>query len=281
MDYSIYNDIDQEDLRKAQMVMLYIMKRIHEVCVKHKIKYWLDYGTLLGAIRHDGFIPWDDDMDICMMRDDYERFNQIAQKEFGEEFFWQTRETEPNYFNEFGRVRLNGTVWMQKFWQHAGIKHHGFFIDIFPQDPFPKQKYKIKFLVQIRILFYAVYEGWILHHYSPSFINKLIQKTLMFLIRRKLWDKLFHNFVHGLQKYKKKSNYVSTIGIDTERNLCDKALFDEVILKKFEDVEFYIPARYDERLKGKFGDYMQLPPEDQRYGHHGIIKIDFGKYKNL
>ena len=69
--------------------------------------------------------------------------------------------------------------------------------------------------------------------------------------------------------------------MDTLRDICDKSMYEQLILYKFEDTQFYIPARYDERLKNLYGDYMQLPPEDKRYGHHGIFKYDFGKYGNL
>ena len=84
-----------------------------------------------------------------------------------------------------------------------------------------------------------------------------------------------------MQKYKQSSPLVSKICMDTQRDLCDRSMFDKLVLHKFEDAEFYIPARYDERLKMLFNDYMQLPPEDKRYGHHGILKYDFGKYAKL
>ena len=126
-----FTDISREDLRQAQKIMLYIMKKIHEVCVKHNIKYWLDYGTLLGAIRHDGFIPWDDDLDICMMREDYEKFNKVAQAELGDEFFWQTPETDTDLCYEYGKVRLNGTLWQETVWMHTDkLKNYGLFIDV-------------------------------------------------------------------------------------------------------------------------------------------------------
>lgn len=270
-----------QDLRQAQKIMLYIMKRIHEVCVEHNIKYWLDYGTLLGAVRHDGFIPWDDDMDISMMREDYEKFCKIAPDVLGEEFFWQTRHTDPLFFNEYGRVRLDGTVWMQQRWQNVALKNHGLFVDIFPIDPFPTNRHKIKSLMFIRILLLGIADAHLYGIYSPSLFKSSIQKFFALIISKKKIADLYDKFIKYLRKYGKDSNMVSTISMDTEQNLCDKHIFDELALKKFEDTEFFIPARYDERLRGKFGNYMQLPPEDQRYGHHGIIKIDFGKYKNL
>ena len=87
--------------------------------------------------------------------------------------------------------------------------------------------------------------------------------------------------IANLQRYKDSSPLVSKLCMDTMRDLCDRSMFEELILHKFEDTEFYIPARYDERLKKLFNNYMQLPPEDKRYGHHGILKYDFGKYKDL
>ena len=177
--------LSKENLRQAQKVMLYIMKKIHEVCVKHNIRYWLDYGTLLGAVRHDGFIPWDDDMDISMLREDYEKFNAIAQQELGEEFFWQTKETEPDFCFEMGKVRLNGTVWQEKNWEKSSITHQGLFVDIFPIDPFPESKIQMYRLTHTANLFNYLLFYKINKIISPRFVNKLIIWTLSPLFSKK------------------------------------------------------------------------------------------------
>ncbi|MEO3238618.1 LicD family protein, partial [Parabacteroides distasonis] len=97
---SIFPDIretGETPLRQAQLVMLRMLKIIDYICRKHDLRYWLCSGTLLGAVRHQGFIPWDDDLDICMLREDYNRFIQIAPLEFPTDIFLQTQETDPSY----------------------------------------------------------------------------------------------------------------------------------------------------------------------------------------
>lgn len=276
----IYTDISQEDLQRAQKIMLYIMKKIHTVCVKHNIKYWLDYGTLLGAIRHGGFIPWDDDLDICMMREDYEKFSKIAQAEFGEEFFWQIPETDPGYFNMHGRVRLLHTLWKDA-WINPEATHHEFFVDVFPMEKFPNCKIaEIYYCYKAR--FYQLLHRY--YHFPGTFSAKykkwVATFASLFLPEKSLLPSV-NQLIKKLNNHYDASNMISKICLDTQRDICDKSMFDELILYKFEDAEFYIPARYDERLKMLFNDYMQLPPEDKRYGHHGIVKYDFGKYGNL
>lgn len=92
-------------MTNVQHIELEILKKIDEVCKKHNINYWLDSGTLLGAVRHQGFIPWDDDIDIGMLREDYEKFLKVAQKDLGDDYFLQTRSTDKNYPLVFAKVR--------------------------------------------------------------------------------------------------------------------------------------------------------------------------------
>lgn len=122
-------------LRQAQLVMLRMFKIIDHICRQNDIKYWMCSGTLLGAIRHQGFIPWDDDLDICMIREDYEKFVSIAQKELPDDLFLQTRDTDPYYDylalpckvrDKKSRIVSNG-IENKKY-------HMGIFIDIFPAD---------------------------------------------------------------------------------------------------------------------------------------------------
>ena len=93
--------------------------------------------------------------------------------------------------------------------------------------------------------------------------------------------KWFADTVCDLQQFKTTSSLISKLCLDTERDICQRSSLEKVILKKFEDTELFVPEKYDERLKKLFRDYMQLPPEDKRYGHHAVVKFDFGKYGNL
>lgn len=101
------------------------------------------------------------------------------------------------------------------------------------------------------------------------------------LLSQKRMRKWFTNTVQYLQQFKTTSPLVSKLCMDTERDICFRSSLEKVILKKFEDTEFYIPEKYEERLTQLFGDYMKLPPENKRFGHHSIEKFDFGKYANI
>ena len=135
--------LKNNDLRKAQLLMLKILKEIHNICVKNNIKYFLSDGTLIGAIRHNGFIPWDDDLDIGMLREDYEKFCSIAQEELPEEFVLQTQKTDKGYGLQFGKVILKNTIWIEKVAKNTKRDYSGLYIDIFPYDKIPEDKRRI------------------------------------------------------------------------------------------------------------------------------------------
>ena len=157
----------------------------------------------------------------------------------------------------------------------------GLFVDIFPMDPFPESKLKQWKLVAFRRIFDGVINQKIRKQKAGHFIKVFPRWCCAMLLPVKFMVKRQEKIIRNLQRYKNSSPLVSKLCMDTIRDLCDKSMFEELILHKFEDAEFYIPARYDERLKMLFNNYMQLPPEDKRYGHHGILKYDFGKYKDL
>ena len=135
---SIFPDIretGETPLRQAQLVMLRMLKIIDYICRKHDLRYWLCSGTLLGAVRHQGFIPWDDDLDICMLREDYNRFIQIAPLEFPTDIFLQTQETDPSYdyLPLPCKVRDKNSLIISEGMENQKYQQ-GLFIDIFPTD---------------------------------------------------------------------------------------------------------------------------------------------------
>lgn len=120
-------------LRQLQLVELQILLAIDKICIENGIEYFLDSGTMLGAARHGGFIPWDDDIDIAMPRDSYERFLSIGQAALGNEYYLQTRETDPGVPFSFAKVRMNGTEMVERVANNA-TTHNGIWVDIFPFD---------------------------------------------------------------------------------------------------------------------------------------------------
>ncbi|MDH5425856.1 MAG: LicD family protein [Gammaproteobacteria bacterium] len=125
--------IDPENLRKAQLVMLDMLIEFDAVCKKHRLKYWLDSGTLLGAVRHRGFIPWDDDIDLSMPVEDYNEFLKIAGQELSSEIFLQTSQTDKNFKFDYIKLRSNKARIVELHEKDKQIKYHqGVFVDIFP-----------------------------------------------------------------------------------------------------------------------------------------------------
>ena len=120
------------DLRLIQEIELDILLEFDRICKKHGLKYQLYSGTLIGAVRHEGFIPWDDDIDVAMPRADYDKFIELKD-ELADDYFFQSYETDPQYINRFGKIRKNGTVFMEKLVQELDM-HHGIYIDVFPFD---------------------------------------------------------------------------------------------------------------------------------------------------
>lgn len=272
-----YNESDYEDLnlRDAQMLMVDILKDVHNICEKHGLKYFLDAGTLLGAVRHKGFIPWDDDMDIGMLREDYERFLEIAKKELPEHLFLQTFETDDKYdiYQVPCKIRYNGTILIEKGIAENSEMHNGVYIDVFPYDSLPKSNlaYKIQ-----RSLSYNVLKSFIRIRETPdklSFKNK-ITFTFYKIVRKLFPYKRRKKFFDFLVKWNDVNSPYMGYGLDTvwSEYIYKKEDYFELTKLEFEGNHFYGPKNYDAILTQLYGDYMTLPKEEDRQWHAKVIK---------
>ena len=135
-------------LRQLQLCELEILDEFVRICEKHNLQYYLVGGTLLGAVRHQGFIPWDDDIDVAMPREDYDRFAKISVKELAPQYFYQCPETDPYYFLTYAKIRKNGTEVYEERFKNAKF-HKGVFIDIFPLDFCPAPGIVCHFLFNV------------------------------------------------------------------------------------------------------------------------------------
>lgn len=272
-----YNESDYEDLnlRDAQMLMVDILKDVHNICEKHGLKYFLDAGTLLGAVRHKGFIPWDDDMDIGMLREDYERFLEIAKKELPEHLFLQTFETDDKYdiYQVPCKIRYNGTILIEKGIAENSEMHNGVYIDVFPYDSLPKSNlaYKIQ-----RSLSYNVLKSFIRIRETPdklSFKNK-ITFTFYKIVRTLFPYKRRKKFFDFLVKWNDVNSPYMGYGLDTvwSEYIYKKEDYFELTRLEFEGNHFYGPKNYDAILTQLYGDYMTLPKEEDRQWHAKVIK---------
>lgn len=267
--------MNPEILRKIQMKQLYIAKNIKKICDKYDIKYILNGGTLLGAIRHKGFIPWDDDLDIGMLREDYEKFLKIAKKELGDEFFVQNWDTEINYALPYTKIRLNNTTYIEYNSRNVDI-HKGVFVDIFPYDNLSDNKIIQKFQKYLS----KIYIHLLLNKCGYDYFNK--DKKMIYLIFKyssKIFSKEFlkKNLYNIMTKYnnintKKVVNFGGSNNFS--RETIDHYWIYDKIYVPFEDTVFLIPAEWDNFLTHFYGDYMILPPENKRYNRHDIIKFN-------
>lgn len=272
--------IQSEMLKKLQYLLLTILKDVIRVCQEEKIDFFLCGGTLLGAIRHKGFIPWDDDIDICMTRENFERFEKIANTKLQKCFFYQSPNTDSECSSYCcGRVRLEGTHFestsLPNNWKHSGI-----FIDILPLEKIPNDyctRLLYFYFFQIIIRIY-----WLRNGYKPHPKNKLFNFVMHFLHRLSKpvpssWLKKQLETYH--LKYDK--NYGEDRMVLLESS-CKKSIikneeFSQICYMDFEGVSCPIPEKYDSYLSRLYGNYMELPPENERIPHH-LEKIDFGNY---
>ncbi|MDH6534539.1 LicD family protein [Parabacteroides sp. 52] len=271
-DFSDNRATGETKLRQAQLVMLRMLRIVDHICQKHSISYWLCSGTLLGAVRHQGFIPWDDDLDICMMREDYEKFVRIAPTEFPSDLFLQTRETDPNYdyLSLPCKVRDLNSLFITS--GQANKKHiQGIFIDIFPMDKYHSTN--PSFFIERCI---KRYNSIISRCLDAELYKHLSKKSLFISYFKPLFYGLKTQYIQFSQKRIRKNKKLgneSLIGHGFDTIWIRFFSHDEIFpLRKisFEGYPFYVPNNPDAYLTRLYGpDYMTPPPaEKRRPGHY-------------
>lgn len=252
------------DMKKNWAVQMEITRHILDVCHRHGLKIWADWGTLLGVVRHKGFIPWDDDIDLMMMRDDYEKLIGLADSEFKHPFFLQCPYTDKNYYRGHAQVRKDGTASIipddidQPF-------HQGIFVDIFVYDNLPdnlgwKWKSSIrKAKWANKCLLTANYKKFCLKK-PVSSIKYLIAKTFCLLFGSfniyRFYERQFTKWnltdCHRIASTAANYRY-SSLAI----RIKEKKWYDKTVMMPFEDMQLPIPEQYDKVLTVEFGaDYM-------------------------
>ena len=260
------------DLKELMDVELETMKQIHKICIEQGFKYSLSGGTLLGAIRHKGFIPWDDDIDIFMPRADYDKFIDYC-KNNSTPFNLLCTQTNENYKYLFAKATAKNTILFEEFCDRKGVDM-GVYIDIFPIDDlgesydeaiklFKKTRFRRELLVA---------KNW--KSFTRSKTHSLKYEPIRFafyLLSRFISAKAI---IKSLTKdiYAKRemtSQFSGTIFTTyREKEIMPKQVFEEYILVPFEDAEFMATKEWDTYLTKIYGNYMQLPPEEKRVTHH-------------
>ena len=271
-------------MNDVQKCELNIMKYFHDFCVEHNLTYFLSSGTLLGAIRHNGFIPWDDDIDVFMPRPDYDKLLELGIKEInfeGNQYFLQSWETDPNYPYNFMKIRDNNTTFVETNFKFLNM-NHGVWIDIFPLDGLSSDEKvahrHVKKFHRVWLRFYVAYMKMMMRRIRLKYclVDLLanIPGILLYFYnyknrQNKKIDKITKKYSYN------ESTYVASAEDLIKCKIFKKELFEELELHDFEGYKFYIPKRYDEYLTQAYGDYMQLPPVEKQIGHH------FTAYENL
>ena len=258
-------------VRELQGVLLEMLKVIDGLCTRHGLRYYLHGGTLLGAVRHGGFIPWDDDADISMPRPDYEKFLEIAKKELAADYFVQDYRTEKYGRFVFAKLRKNGTVCKNE--HHAHIKmHQGIFIDIFPLDELPQNKLKAWCLWNVPRFFERL----------TAFSSTRLPGALKVLAPiQKVWQCVFPPSFFAMLSFKTAvlfsgkgdgSRWLLTHDPNHKciaHNSSPIADYEPARRMDFAGVPLRVHANPDAVLSHWYGDYMKLPPEEKRLPVHG------------
>lgn len=262
MNYKVLN----YDLSDIQNIMLQMMIDIDRVCKKHGIRYILDGGSMLGAVRHKGFIPWDDDLDIAMLRDDYVKFIKIANEELDDKYCFQCIENTKEYPYNFGKVFCTNTTFLEHFTANLDICH-GIYIDVFPMD-----YVDIKHLKMLSFRRRLVSKFTQIRYMKLKIINEtMIKRFISMLIPMKLVNVMCKK---NMMYHYKRSQYVQKMcHYGKNKPPVNASLFTDTIRVPFEKYVFPIPREYDRFLRERYGDYMQLPSiSDQKPVHH-IIEV--------
>ena len=264
------------DMKKVWAVEMKLLKKLLDVCDRHHLRIWAEGGTLLGTIRHHGFIPWDDDIDMAMLRDDYDKLQAIAGDEFQAPFFFQSGYTDQFAWG-FSKLRMDGTAAILPsdiYQQH----HLGIFIDIFCYDAVPDDKNEIKKQMIMREKKIRMLQSYCHSTWSFSDIMHNVN-----IIRAK-WIVHKNGFVKCFREYEdifKKNNItdfdnVSFISFyfELERFLRNKHWYDETIYLPFEDILIPVPKDYDKILKLQYGDYMKPVHVPTMHGGFEVLDPD-------
>ena len=267
-------------IRDLQLKELEILKEFHRICEEENLTYYLSSGTLLGAVRHQGFIPWDDDIDVCMPVKDYKRFCKIAPSKLSSRFYFQNHITDDNYFFAFSKIRMNHTTCIHRLYRYHQV-HQGIWIDIFPLVETTGSTIDMKLknkMIKIGSAFqFENYLEGVYKEYCDKFGKvtiwgvKLVSK-LPLRVRKDL-----HSLFNNLAYYGRNRGYYTEVFSDVLHYVPKEAFEGEPAKLRFEGECFYAPANYDLYLKYIFGDYMKLPPENERVNHTadgGIIDLD-------
>jgi lipopolysaccharide cholinephosphotransferase len=265
--------ITLEDLKKVRPYQLKALQHIHDTCEKHGLKYTLWAGTALGAVRHKGFIPWDADVDVALLRPDFEKLKEVflEQNGKGTGFFFESQENTPDNYVKFHPIlKVDGTYFATDATKNINV-HHGIYIDIFPIDIEPCNNFKKFLLKRITILKFLAgirntnFKKIQFSNFYPSKVKQGVGNLLRFVLKM-VPDKMFYLIYNMFLKLASMENGEYFVSLATGYSY-KKGRFKKEIFNSFEDVvfenhKFSLMKNYDLYLSELYGDYMKVPNQD-------------------
>ena len=251
-----------------------ILDVFHAVCMENGLRYSLAYGTLLGAVRHGGFIPWDDDLDVMMPREDYEKLIDIWAKKAPAGYLLETDRMSDDYVNNFSKIRKNHTTFLQYESERKGKHLKGIFIDVFPLDR--RAPGKLSGCIQyfrfaINLLYNRGYQS------GQRGMIGAVEKILLGITPKRAYRRL--SILEGERSRawngNKQAELVSPCTIRDCRRFYPADLFENLETLEFRGKKYYAFRDFDRFLSIRYGDYMQLPPEEERVWKHRPLLVDF------
>ncbi|MBQ4155530.1 MAG: LicD family protein [Clostridia bacterium] len=268
----------QNNLKQLQQKSLELLQTLDEFCKKHNKKIFVIGGGLIGAVRHGGFIPWDDDLDVFMLREDYEWLCENFNSLIGIDNLYFEKTTKEHYTRlQIGAVVDENTTFIKERQKDLKDVHHGIRIDIIPLDNCPKSKFKRK----TQILWALLYSMFIVgepHSSKGKFLEIISKILLAFFPTAKSRYKVWRLAEKRMSRFKKGEKLTELCSwYQYMKNEYDTKWFSEVVYLDFENAKIPAPIGYDEYLKMAFGDYMTPPPENEQIPKHDAVKIDVNR----
>lgn len=261
---------DNRNVREVQGKILEVMKYIDKLCRENGIVYYIMGGTALGAVRHGGFIPWDDDLDIFMTPSEYEKFKKVFEAENSSLFVLQEWRTTPDYL-EYAKVRMNGTTFIEEAFKDRKDLHQGIYVDIMILHKVPENKF-IQKLVYYESKFVTLYALSQRNWKPKSTSQKLVLNSLKFM-PCKLMTKCFYRRIYKYDDMKTNFKYCYWITPAKFRSgLFDSSFFSDPVDIPFEDTVLQGSKKIKEYLEYRYGDYMKLPSKEaQQAAVHAML----------
>lgn len=267
-----------EKTKKIWAIELDLLNELLRVCKKNDIKVYAFAGTLLGAVRHKGFIPWDDDVDVCLLREDFEKLIRIASQEFSSPYFFQTDLSDRKFFCGYARLRNSETTGMI-VWNRSIEYNNGIYIDVFVMDGYTKNKLKLNVQLKQMHLMQKMIELYYKDLKDTSHIKRMVYKPLQGILHLVLsYESLIKIYNKIIVRYNDTSDSVSLLTHGMQfitKYWCKQNDLRETVCMPFECIEIPVPKNYDKIMKNMYGDYMKFPAvEDRGTWHDNIIIFD-------